>query len=125
MNLLDNDEGDEVWLTIDRLSETPAPAPESVVLSPWIEISKNTSKEPTILQFAIASSIYSEDELKRRGIEGQTPIPLEAYESKEVVEEQFRSYLLNVWKPWSFIERERRKTISLYSKLFALKQQLD
>lgn len=32
---------------------------------------------------------------------------------------------MNVWKPWANEERKRRKTISLYSKLFSLKQQLD
>ena len=68
-NLSDDEEGD-VWLKVERLVETIVPVPGSAILHPWIETSKSTSKEPTLLSFVSAGLVYSEDELRKLGIDG-------------------------------------------------------
>ena len=121
----EDEEGDDIWLKVDRLSETQAPASESLVLQAWLDVPKGVTKEPILLASVRAGLVFSEQELKSRELDAQVPCALESYGLKNDVEEQFKSYVANVWKPWADEERRRRKTISFYSKLFALKQQLD
>ena len=47
-DLAQGDSGDEVWLVVDRLHESPAPQPESALLKTWLELTNNPAKEPNL-----------------------------------------------------------------------------
>ncbi len=120
---------DEVWLTVDRLQEAPAPWPESVLLKVWLDITNNPTKEPSLLShveaeklIAIGAITVPKDTV---AFDPKQLTALETFEQKESVEGQFKAYVTNVWKPWAAEEKRRRRTISLYAKLFTLKQQLE
>ena len=101
-------EGDDVWLKLPRLQEVPAPDLDDL-LKPWVTLSKSADKNPEIKQ-EIQTSVDG-GEPKRESLQDRTD-----------VKAQFDWYLEYMWKPWSQTERPRRKTISLYNKLFALQQ---
>lgn len=124
------DETDEIWLTVERLRERPAPRPESSLLNIWISLSDDPNKSPAI------KSTVSVQELQSAGIDISIPaeemkvqpykkINLIEFGRREELEKEFGRYLDSSWKTWAEEERPRRRTISLYGKLFALKQQLE
>lgn len=103
-----HNEGDDVWLKLPRLQEVPAPEVGDL-LTPWMILSKSPDKAPDIkLEVQVP---ISGEEAKR-----------ERLQDRPDVKAQFDWYVEYMWKPWSQTERPRRKTISLYNKLFALQQ---
>ncbi len=120
---------DEIWLTVDRLQESPAPFPESVLLKTWLEISNTPEREPSLLSHVVAEKLIAIGAL---AVPKETPafdpkqlVAFASFLKKENIEDQFKAYLINAWRPWAAEEKRRRKTISLYAKLFTLKQQLE
>lgn len=122
-------DAEEIWLTVDRLQETHAPVPESVLLKTWLEVSNNPAKEPALLSHVEAEKLLAIGAMAvSDGVVAFDPKQLTAlseFQKKDNVEEQFKSYLSNIWKPWALEEKRRRKTISFYARLFTLKQQLE
>jgi very-short-patch-repair endonuclease len=120
---------DEIWLTVDRLTESPAPQPESALLKVWLDVTNNPTKEPDLVSHIEAEKLIAIGALAvPSGTVAFDPKQLTAFASfaqKDSVEGQFKAYLANVWKPWAAEEKRRRRTISLYAKLFTLKQQLE
>lgn len=123
------DDNGGAWLAIERLQESPAPAPTSGLLKIWLELTNNPAEEPslrshldtqTLLEMGALIPPEGESELDPKQL-----IALADYEQKDAVESQFKAYFDNLWKPWSAEEIRRRRTISLYAKLFTLKQQLE
>lgn len=101
-------EGDDVWLKLPRLQEVAAPELDDT-LKPWVTVSKSPDKSPDIKQ------------------EIETPVPGEEPKRERLqdspdVKAQFDWYVAYLWKPWSQTEGPRRKTISMYNKLFAVQQ---
>lgn len=120
---------DEIWLVVKRLQESSAPQPESILLKTWIDLTNNPSKEPTLrshvdIQTLINNGVITTPKDKSN-FDPQQLLALAAFDRKKAVDDQFKAYIENVWKPWAAEEKRRRKTISLYAKLFTLKQQLE
>lgn len=121
-------DADEIWLTVDRLQEAPAPQPQSAILKAWIEVGNNPAKEPTIISHIEAEKLLAIGAMTvpegTVDFDSKQLIAFTAFQMSDNVEEQFKAYTSNVWKPWATEEKRRRRTISLYAKLFTLKQQL-
>jgi hypothetical protein len=101
-------EGDEVWLRIPRLIEIPAPE-LSDNLKPWVTVPKSPDKIP---------------ELKAEIVifEGRKEIAREQLSDNTKIKELYDWYVENQWEQWALAERPRRRTITMYNKLFSLQQ---
>jgi very-short-patch-repair endonuclease len=122
--------GVDTWLTIERLQESRAPKPESILLETWLEISNHPGKEPNLRTYVEAQVLADIGALPatrhdKAVATSEKLVALDAFLQHEVVENHFKTYLENTWKPWAEEEKRRRKTISLYAKLYTLKQQLE
>ncbi|MGJ0486241.1 MAG: AAA domain-containing protein [Methylomicrobium sp.] len=124
-------EDNEIWLMLERLQESAAPKPESVLLTVWLELTNNPAKEPTLKSQVPAETLISIGVLpiaapaEEESTELTQSVSLELFEQRELVEKQFAAYIETIWKPWAIEEKRRRRTISLYAKFFSLKQQLE
>jgi very-short-patch-repair endonuclease/Cdc6-like AAA superfamily ATPase len=129
LNPQTDQDADEIWLVVDRLQESSAPVPESALLKTWLEVSNSPSKEPSLLPYVEAEKLIAIGAIVvPEGTIAFDPKQLTAFASlpkKENIEDQFKAYLTNAWQPWAAAEKRRRRTISLYAKLFTLKQQLE
>jgi very-short-patch-repair endonuclease len=101
-------EGDDVWLKVPRIQEMSAPDPGEN-LRPWVTLSKSAEKPPEL-----KSEIALADETKNGSRQQLANHP--------EIKEHFDWYVEFQWEPWSAAERPRRKTISVYNKLFSLQQ---
>jgi very-short-patch-repair endonuclease/Cdc6-like AAA superfamily ATPase len=122
-------DADEVWLVVDRLQEMPVPHPESSGLKVWLDITNNPSKEPTLLSHIEIEKLLEIGAIalpeESSTFDPKQMIALDSFQDKENIEDQFKAYTVNIWEPWAIEEKRRRRTISLYAKLFRLKQQLE
>jgi very-short-patch-repair endonuclease len=129
---------DEIWLAVDRLHETKPPEVTSPLLRPWIEIIPEPSSEPSIKRATagaclIEAGTHCSSRTPNRSIEVEALpsvdptelVALENYDKAFAVKAEFRLYIEKAWKPWSEEEKQRRRTIQIYSQLFTLKQQLE
>jgi len=101
-------EGDDVWLKVPRLQEIGAPDPGQS-LKQWVTLPKTPEKVP---------------ELKAECVlfEGKREVSREQLKDHPEIKEHFDWYVENQWEPWAAAEKPRRKSISVYNKLFALQQ---
>jgi len=122
---LNEEDKNEVWLTINRLQESNPPIPTSNLLRVWLEISKNPLKEPFL-----RSQIQENDLEKAVGNISSSPIDpcqtisLHSFSQRDELQKLLKTYLESEWKPWTIAEKQRRRAISIYSGLFSLRQQL-
>lgn len=123
------DATDEIWLTVDRLRESKVPVPEDKLLKLWIEVQNDPKKTPVLKDSLTVNDLikagYKELLDEEQIAEPSRKITLSDLEFKEEVETNFKSYINNKWKPWSEPEKLRRRVITLYGKLFTLKQELE
>ena len=129
INASSADSEDEIWLSVGRLREIPAPLPQAKLLATWLDVSNDPNNPPRLKTSVTAQTLESAG-IKLTNQSGELPKPasliqLESFQLKERVENEFKEYLDNIWKGWSSSEKPRRRTIGLYGKLFALKQQLE
>ena len=101
-------DGDDVWLRLPRLQETPAPEPADS-LKPWVTISKSADKSPELKSECIT-------------YDGKVEVSREQLQNHPEIKNLFNGYLENQWEPWASSERPRRRTIARYNQLFALQQ---
>ncbi|MFM0137834.1 AAA domain-containing protein [Caballeronia grimmiae] len=109
------EEGDHLWLKVDRLEETAPP------LASWIpnshlflfEVDPNATP-PRLNEPLIAEMLHASEEDERATLDAQL---------RETAEAALACYLPH-WLEWAAAERPRRKSISLYGDLFALRHQL-
>jgi len=113
------EEGDHVWLKVDRLEEIAPPVPDSERYAKFIRVDTDPSgKPPQVDEVALESWIQK----IKKGAPG--PKHKELEESfRSGMEEALVAYV-SKWQEWAAREKPRRKTISLYSDLFALRHQL-
>ena len=129
INVSSADEEDEIWLSVARLREIPAPFPQTKLLEVWIDDFKDPNNPPR-LKSSVSVHTLAGAQIKLTGENGD-PLPpsrmiaLEHFQLKDQVENEFKEYIVGFWKNWSESEKPRRRTIALYGKLFALKQQLE
>jgi very-short-patch-repair endonuclease len=101
-------EGDDVWLKVPRIQEISAPNPGEN-LRAWVTLSKSADKKPELKTECVF-------------LEGKKEVDRYQLSDHPEIKEHFDWYVENQWEPWSAAERPRRKTISIYNKLFALQQ---
>lgn len=120
---------DEVWLAVERLQGSSAPQPESALLKAWLELNNNPAKEPTLRSHVDAQTLLNIGAAAipkdKKDFDPKQLIALASFKKKKAVEDQFKAYMENVWKLWAVEEKRRLRTISLYAKLFTLKQQME
>lgn len=100
--------GDDVWLRIPRLQEIPAPDLEDDLFG-WVTLSKSPDKAPEIKSDKVI-------------FDSNIEVGHEHLSDHPEIQTLFDWYVVNLWKPWAQTERLRRKTISLYNKLFSFQQ---
>lgn len=125
------DEFDEVWLRLKRLHEGRPPVPESKLLEVWIDLPSSPQKEPSLkshadrlkLEAIGALPVVGPEDVEKPRIQSSV-LALEDFHAREQLDSQLKAYIEVVWKGWAEKEKEVRKSISLYSELFMLSQQL-
>lgn len=132
------DEFDEVWLRLDRLHESRPPVPKDEFLKLWLDVSSNPIREPALkaqIERAALEALEPE-QLKSTAAEsdgddsGEDTKPLSqniflaSHPHKSKLEAALKAYKALQWEQWAVAEKDVRKSISLYSDLFMLAQQL-
>jgi very-short-patch-repair endonuclease len=111
--------GDHIWLRIPRLeADPPPPVPES--LKGLLRVSKNPEGPlPEIDEAALLHRIekVSREKTPEEGVQLEAQIRAETHQA--LVDYS------GLWNAWAEGERPRRRTITLYADLFALKHQLE
>lgn len=112
-------EGDHIWLKVDRLEADKPPAIPAA-LQGFCRVSSDPSGHPpTLDESALLHRIHAES--------ADTPenerVALDA-RIRAHAAEALREYT-GLWKSWAEGEKPRRKTISLYGDIFALKHQVE
>jgi len=112
-------EGDHIWLKVDRLEADKPPAIPAALQGLCRVSSDPSGHPPTLDEAALLHRIHAES--------ADTPenerVALEA-RIRAHAAEVLREYT-GLWKSWAEGEKPRRKTISLYGDIFALKHQLE
>lgn len=125
---------DEIWLAVERLHEMRPPDIASAVLRPWVQMTQAPTEEPRLLEVTDGASLIAAGthrslagppESAKPVIAPETTVMLSDYDKCALVKAQLAIYLDAKWRPWAELEKRRRETISLYSRLFTLKQQLE
>ena len=101
-------DGDDLWLRISRLTELPCPDPDET-LKPWVTLHKSPDKKP---ELKVAIFIY----------EGNLPTGEQRLDDHPEIQEAFVQFVDSVWESWAVIESPRRKSISIYNKLFTVQR---
>ncbi|MBN2479716.1 MAG: AAA family ATPase [Parachlamydiales bacterium] len=121
-----NDDSEHIWLRIKRLTAQSPPIPESSLLKVWLKNSDNPQKLPELHESIPFTELSKHNDLIKNDLEKETSIILlDSFKEKNNIKKLYQNYLIQIWKPWAEKEKLCRQTISLYSKLFSLKQQLE
>jgi hypothetical protein len=102
---------DPVWIEVPRLRKEKPPQPPEELL-PWIVLSPNPDHEP-----------HHHAKISIPPVDGKDQE--QELEISEELRASFDKYLVGLWKPWAEVERERRKHIALYEKLFQVQQAIE
>jgi len=134
-NIIDN-EGEPIWLRIDRLIRNPPPPPNHLI-EDWI-IVKNDPDSPVIVQDKIMKTMWrkeAEDLLSSSSIsESDISDNLTDIKFKDVIlslnnqpeiKASIDGYINEQWALWSTEEKPRRETIKIYDALFGLQQAIE
>jgi very-short-patch-repair endonuclease len=119
------DDGDPVWMRVERLQEGRPPAPGDVQASALLRVpvdpshSGPTPDEPGIGARVVALLQAQQTEAQRAGPDRSAI----AAEVRAQADALLATYL-PIWKAWAEAERPRRRSIALYAELFALMQRL-
>lgn len=127
-NIIDN-EGEPIWLRIDRLIRNPPPPPNQLIAD-WI-IVKNDPDSPVLVQDKIiktmspneaenllGSSSISESDI----IDNLADVRVLTLNNRTEIKASIDSYINGQWALWSSEEKPRRETITIYDGLFGLQQ---
>lgn len=148
LNVTD-DTSEDVWLRLERLRENSAPKPTSSLLASWIETPLKFSEQPLLrtkinvqqpvdndvkayeeafTPFEIKDSLtdnnHQDEQLALEEDSLTTEIYLKDFSDKDLLQNEFKDYIDNIWKPWLIEEKLVRQSIALYAKLFKLNQML-
>ncbi len=134
LNTTGPEDDDEIWLIVERLHETRPPEVTNAVLLPWMKMTQGPLEEPQLRETTDGASLIkagthhsaeNPPEPGKFSVDPDAVITLDDYEAANQVHSQFETYLSAKWRPWAKDEMLRRRTISLYSQLFTMKQQLE
>jgi very-short-patch-repair endonuclease len=132
-------EDDERWLVIQRLQQSAPPPVKDALLQPWVDVTQAPSPAPKLKPVVSGADLIaagthreqgvdsslSEAQRKRPEIELRAIVHLAEYDAAAHVRQAFSNYVSRLWTPWAEHEKAVREIISLYSKLFTLKQQFE
>lgn len=127
LNQVDTQVDAEVWLEVRRLRETTAPAPDSDLVRLWLQRSDDPGTVPRLKESLSVSTLRLHPEsfaLPEGLLDSEQQLLVNLAERAQVLA-AFEQYREKKWVPWAREEVKTRKTISLYSRLFALQQQLE
>lgn len=99
----------EVWMEVERLRPVKPPVP-AAALVPWLIIPDDPTKEPRSRE-TLPNPEESEKPLR--------------FDESATLQSHFAAYLSGPWSKWSVAEAPRRKSISIYDKLFNLLQTIE
>ena len=129
------DEDGPIWLSVERTKRSEPPKP-SAELEPWLNLSSNPDKEPTIREtltrtvpeaekkdMVKSGKARPEDCTKALGpqAKGRYDVTLRLEDRPEIARAA-RKYVSSVWLPWAENERPKRKSIALYQNFFEVAQ---
>ncbi len=129
------DDDGPIWIAIQRLKRGEPPNPPDDV-APWLNLSPDPDKTPTLREFLIHT--LSESEKSKLVVSGEAR-PEDCSEAIELhVSRRFDvrlrledrpeitaaagNYIASAWLPWAEVERPKRKSIALYQKFFEIVQ---
>lgn len=143
LNVTD-DTSEDVWLRLERLRENSAPQPSSALLASWLDMPTKFSDQP-LLKTKIRAHQLADNGLRdyeeaftpfevkddhqdeQPALEDDsltTEIYLKDFSDRDMLQNEFKRYIDNIWKPWLIEEKLVRQSIALYAKLFKLNQML-
>ena len=129
------DEDGPIWLSIERLKRSEPPKPSTEV-EPWLNLSSNPDKEPTLRETLTRTVSETEkNELLKSGearpedctkavgpqAKGRYDVTLRLEDRPEIAGAA-QKYISSVWLLWADAERPKRKSIALYQKFFEVAQ---
>jgi very-short-patch-repair endonuclease len=131
-NIIDN-EGEPIWLRIDRLIRNPPPPPNQLIAD-WI-IVKNDPDCPVLVQdkiiktmspneaeILLGSSSISESDIIDNLADVRFKDVVLTLNNRTEIKASIDSYINGQWALWSSEEKPRRETIKIYDGLFGLQQ---
>ncbi|WP_024302827.1 AAA domain-containing protein [Pseudogulbenkiania sp. MAI-1] len=125
----EDDEGEEVWLAVERLHPLPAPVPEAPLLQLWLEqpapTQKGTIKPPALALAVPVTALETLGYARGEPSEPAAKVALADFADRVRLEALFEAYRSGPWQAWANEEQRRQKTMALYNQLFRLKQTLD
>jgi len=137
---LDGQEGDSIWLKVDRLQRiNPPQLPEELNL--WVTVSNNPETSPDVKDKIIKTLPEAQAiEFLEAGDVNVSDIhdPLKQYndgvkrkdvvfrlDNNEKLKKEVERYIQDAWLSWSVEEKLRRETIHIYDALFSLHQTIE
>lgn len=99
----------EIWMEIERLRPTRPPTPP-VTLAPWLLLRDDPGAEPKCREIITV---------------GPEPDNVERLEDHPEITAALDRFRAEQWEPWAQAELPKRKTITLYDKLFNLSQTME
>ena len=127
-NLAETEEEGGIWLRVHRLRETPAPVPDAPLLRVWLIPSNDPGTSPSLRASVTVDSLAALPEafvLPKKLPSDYDRLLLTDFTGRAQVLAAFDQYHAEKWLPWAGEEKKTRKTIGMYSRLFALQQQLE
>ncbi|PPK59877.1 superfamily I DNA and/or RNA helicase [Malaciobacter marinus] len=133
-NQINSENGDPIWLRIDRLKRNDPPAIEDDELKEWIRVSKDPNTQPQTKDMLVKTLTQKEvDEEISKGIvkeeDVKEPLKLKQQELKlkdvvyrienlPEVKKKIDNYIQNDWYKWHIKELPIRETIKIYEQFF-------
>lgn len=112
---------DVAILTIDRLNRKSPPETTDQLLRAWLVLSDEPTREPRLRERLTASECKAANIGRDDGASG---LDLAEYAEAQKVRDGLAAYIAGPWADWVKAEVPRRKTITFYGALFALRQAL-
>lgn len=133
-NQINSENGDPIWLRIDRLKRSDPPIIDDKNLKEWISVSKDPNIQPqikdmlvkTLTQYEaneeIAKDIVKEEDVKEPLKQKQQELKLKdviyRIENLSDIKNKIEDYIQNDWYKWSTKEIPIRETIKIYEQFF-------
>ncbi|QIX61450.1 DUF559 domain-containing protein [Hymenobacter sp. BT18] len=120
----------EVWLRVERLKEQAPPPIADLQLATLTELHNDPSRPPQLknelsAQTALRLGLLPPEAATAVGYDPLVPVSIRRLAAAPLLESALSQYTKQQWQPWALSETQRRRTINWYSRLYALKQQLE
>lgn len=123
-----NDGGgdDPLWVGVDRLARSKPPRATDAELAIWIDTPDDPDGKPGLKAEAPVQALKAAGLIHEIPMaDGAITVALADYSGRERLRTSLEAFTREIWGPWASEERLRRRTIKLYSDLFALRSALE